>query len=130
MKQLEYIVDSLNLKFRSCNINTTYYSKYQATGHYIRLDEGNVEAAVRDMKKNISFEDFLKKYPKTKVDSNLLVIKFKYKNYQNNDEVEFCTINQSHGVIIEEKPEIYDQLVNGKWIFDYWGKDNVSEPFM
>jgi hypothetical protein len=130
MKQLEFIVDSLNLKFRSCNINTTYYSKHQATAHYIRLEKGNIEAAVRDMKKNITFEEFLMKYPNAEVDSNILVIKMKYKNYNNDDEVEFFGIERSQSLTIIGKPEIYDQLVNGKWIFDYWGKDDVSDPFM
>ena len=64
------------------------------------------------------------------MDTNLLVVKFKYKNYDKKDVVKFCAIDGYHSVTIEEKPEVYDQSVNGKWIFAHSGTEDISVPFM
>lgn len=130
MKKLEFIVDSLNIKFRSCNFNTTYYSNYQATAHFIRFKDKNIEEPIKDLKNNIKLDEFLKKYPKATVDSNLLVIKLKYKNHDTFDEVKFRTNDRWQSVTIEGKPEVYDQLVNGTWIFDYILDEEVLDSYI
>src|SRR5689334_2012227 len=61
--QLKHIVDSLNLKFRQCELSRTYYSNMQGRAKYVSLDD-NVQAALTDIKSGISFTEFLKKYPK------------------------------------------------------------------
>ena len=34
VKQLKFIVDSLNLKFKVCELNKTYLSNFQAKAHF------------------------------------------------------------------------------------------------
>ena len=80
MKKLERIVDSLNLKYKVCHFNKVFNAKYQAVGHKVRLDTGDIKQAKKDLENNIGFEDFLSKYPDAELDKNVLVVKYKYKN--------------------------------------------------
>lgn len=120
MKQLEFIVDSLNLEFRICDLNKTYFSKYQTKAHFIDLEKGNIKEARNDMLNNMPFEDFIKKYPNSTIEKDLLVVKFQYKNYQDKDIVEFSSVVKEYKIAIEERPEIYTQSLKGTWVFDYW----------
>lgn len=61
IKQLKFIVDSLNLKFKVCDLTKVYQSKLQSKAHFISLDKGNIKAAKRDMDANMTFDDFIKK---------------------------------------------------------------------
>ena len=58
--QLKHIVDSLNLKFRRCDLHTTYYSLPQSRASFVQM-KGNCQAALADMKANITIEAFEKK---------------------------------------------------------------------
>ena len=62
MQKLERIVDSLNLKYKTCELNKVFYTKSQAVGHRIILDSHNVKQAKEDLDKNISFDAFIAKY--------------------------------------------------------------------
>src|SRR5689334_14667617 len=72
IRQLKFIVDSLNLKFRVCELNKTYLSEFQARANFISLDSGDIKQARKDLESNISFEDFSRKYGKLKLDKELL----------------------------------------------------------
>jgi hypothetical protein len=152
MRQLEKIVDSLNLTFLSCELNKTYYSKPQAKAHYIRLDKGKIKQAKKDIENHISFEDFIKKYKRSSVEKDLLVVKYKGKNYNKEDKIEFSSIgfngDYGHDIEFSGKIEVYDKLNQGSWIMNYYeggkymneeltafyfitnfNKKNISEPY-
>src|SRR5688572_13115838 len=76
MANLKTIVDSLNLKFRTCELNKTYRAKSQARAHFISMDKGNLKEAAKDLENQISFADFLKKYPKAKVEKDQFVVRY------------------------------------------------------
>ena len=63
MDKLSYIVDSLNLQYRTCNVDQNYYAKQQALAHYVRLEGIPSKQVIRDLDQNITWEAFLKKYP-------------------------------------------------------------------
>ena len=127
MRQLEFIVDSLNIKFRTCDLSRAYCSKFQARAHYVILEKKNVKRARKDMANNMAFEDFIRNYPEAIIDRDLLVVKFKYKNYDEREIVSFTSIIEEHEIEIEEKPEFYSQAVIGKWVFDYWKRGRYNE---
>ncbi|MBK7506381.1 MAG: hypothetical protein IPI52_15415, partial [Bacteroidetes bacterium] len=56
------------------------------------------------MERNISFEDFVLKYPNAEIERNVLVVKYKYKNYEEKEVVEFSEIdlNSSYGFEISQ----------------------------
>src|SRR5688572_6183609 len=76
MAKLKTIVDSMNLKFRTCELSKNYRGKSQARAHYISMEKGNLKEAARDLENQIAFADFLKKYPKVKVEKDQFVVKY------------------------------------------------------
>jgi hypothetical protein len=127
MTQLEFIVDSLNLKFRTCDLSKTYYSKYQARANYIMLDRGNIKAAREDMEHKISYLDFIKKYSTSKAETELLVIKYKYRNYREEDVIEYRSLPDEYRVNTADKDGIYESLQKGTWVFDHSKKSKYSD---
>ena len=85
MNQLSSVVDSLNLQFRICDFDKKFYSKKQAIAHYVKLKSGDIQGALKDLRNQMDFETFLKKYPKASVKKNILVVQFQYKNYEGID---------------------------------------------
>lgn len=130
MGKLSHIVDSLNLKFKTCNFNTVFYSKSQAIGHLVKVDKGSIKEAKKDIENQISFDDFLKKYPKTTVERNVLIIKSKYKNYKKQNIVEFehFDLKSDYGFSIEsEDVSLYQKDFSNKWLFEYNKKTSYTD---
>lgn len=124
MTQLRFIVDSLNLKFKSCELSKVYYSKSQAKAHYINLDKGNIKSAKQDMMNKIPFDTFINKYAPGTIEKDQLVVKWKYPNHQQKNVVEFSSIRLASGdtyeITVDENTDINNQNIQGTWIFDYW----------
>lgn len=130
MGKLSHIVDSLNLKFKTCNFNTVFYSINQTIGHIVKVDISNIEEAKKDMENQISIDDFLEKYPKTTIDRNVLVIKSQYKNYKKQDIVEFEGLDLKdyyNFSIYSEDVSLYQKDVSNKWFFKYSEKTTYSD---
>lgn len=131
MNKLRHIVDSLNLKYKICEFNKVFNSKLQTIGHIIRLDTNDVKQAKKDMENNISFENFITKYPKAKIDRNVLVVKSKYKNYEEKEVVEFSEVDlrSDYGFEINRYNEnnLYSKPLKNSWLFDYVDKSEYSK---
>lgn len=125
--KLKFIVDSLNLKFKVCDLTRVYKSMPQAKAYYISLEKGNMSNARKDLNAAISFEAFIKKYPKARVEKDLLVVKFKYKNYEEKDVVEFSSIASDYEISFDTDLNTYDQALKGKWIYSYSKKTKYSD---
>ena len=131
MTKLEHIVDSLNLKYKVCDFNKTFNSKLQTVGHIIRLDKNDIKDAKRDMEKNISFDDFVLKYPDAEIEKNVLVVKYKYKDYEDNEVIEFKEVglNRDYGFEITKANQnnLYDKTLTKNWLIDYNEKSKYSK---
>jgi hypothetical protein len=130
MGKLTRIVDSLNLKYRTCNYNQVFYSRPQAVGHIISLDSGNIKAARTDIKNQISLDQFLKKYPKATIERDVLILKYKTTNDKNQDVVEFASFDLSGGYgssIVSEDIPVYDKDLSNKWVFEYTAKSKYTD---
>jgi len=131
MDKLEHIVDSLNLKYKVCDFNKVFNSKTQTVGHIIRLDANDVKQAKKDIENNISFENFILKYPNAEIEKNVLVVKYKYKNYKEKEVVEFSEIdlNSNYGFEISQdnQNDLYNKALKNTWIFDYNEKSEYSK---
>ncbi|HMU10139.1 MAG TPA: hypothetical protein PKC54_09045 [Ferruginibacter sp.] len=131
MNQLTSIVDSLNLKFKRCDLTRPYYAKSQAIGNHLSLEKGNIKEALKDMADNMSFEDFLKKYKNAEADYRMLIVKYRYKeSYSDKWVVEFSgetmTDYGGYEIRIEDDPGYYDRPLQGKWIVKYYAKDEYT----
>jgi hypothetical protein len=129
MNQLTHIVDSLNLKFKRCDLSRTYYAKSQGIGHYVSIEKSNIKGALADIRNDVSFDDFIKKYTKANVNYNMLIIKSRYKNdYSKKWVVEFSgqtMVNYGEPEIaIEDDPEYFNRKLQNKWVIK---KKNPSD---
>jgi len=129
MNQLKTIVDSLNLKFKICDINKNFNSKYQIVGHKVNLSNSKLKEAKKDIENNISFDEFQKKYPNARITNNILIVMHYYKKYK--DIVEFSEVNLSDNYGLElsfdknlDKLKV-ENLSN--WVFKYYDKSSYSE---
>lgn len=130
MGKLTHIVDSLNLKFKTCNFNTVFYSKSQTIGHIVKVDKGSIKEAKKDMENQISFDNFRKKYPKAAIQRNVLILKSKYKNYKKQDivEIEHFDLKSDYGFSIEsEDVSLYQKDFSNKWLFEHNKKTSYSD---
>jgi len=131
INKLKTIVDSLNLKFKVCDINKSFSSKYQTVGHKIDIEKNKVKEAKKDIENNIDFEEFQKKYPKAKITKNILIVKYNYKNYQKKDIVEFSEVSLNGGygfeLSFDKKLEKYKIENLSNWVFEYYKKSSYSE---
>lgn len=130
MVKLSSIVDSLNNKFTSCELNKVFYSKKQAQGHFVQLDSGNIRKAKKEIENGISFENFIKNYSNAKVDKNQFVVKSQYHSSYSGHVVRFTHYtlkDNSHGYFSYNKqPEMYSKPLAGKWIYKYSEKTSYS----
>lgn len=137
MEKLGHIVDSLNLKFKTCDANKKCYSKLQTHGTVVRLTSEKADAACDDMTKQISLDDFLKKYPDAIIEKDVLILKSKYTTYQNQKmiEIEEFDFKSDYGLSISSDDlTLYERDLQNKWLFEYnekseYSKESVSAFF-
>ncbi|WP_153797055.1 hypothetical protein [Foetidibacter luteolus] len=131
MKQLAFIVDSLNIRFRQCNLYKTYYSKQQAQGYFISLGKKNAKQAKADIAQNISLEDFIKKYPSCTVKKDLLIIKSHYHDYEGKNIIEFRGLelgrDYDYVVRLEQEPKYYNSASVNSWVFKHNENSSYSD---
>jgi hypothetical protein len=131
MFKLHAIVDSLNLKYRNCDLYRKYYSTYQTVAHIIKLDTLAIKQAKKDIKANISFDEFVSKYPYAEVEKSVLVIKYLYQDYKDIEYVKYREVSPNSYSDFSVSKKIsdasYDQPVAGSWVFDYTSKSKYSD---
>ena len=62
MKILRHMVDSLNLRFKTCDLSRPYYSFPQARVFYANFGTNKFSELITDIEAKISFNDLVKKY--------------------------------------------------------------------
>ncbi|MCS3531750.1 hypothetical protein [Chryseobacterium sp. JUb7] len=131
MTKLEKIVDSLHLKYKTCDLNKIFYSKPQTKGHIIRLDSNHVLQAKKDMDNNISFEDFMAKYPNAKIEKDALILKTRAKNYQDKEIIRYeeMSLIDDEDLYIENdyKKNLYEKPAKNTWAYVYRDKTSYSQ---
>ncbi|MDQ3048326.1 MAG: hypothetical protein M3R27_12315 [Bacteroidota bacterium] len=130
IRQLKFIVDSLNLKFKVCDLNKQYYSMLQGKAHYVILNKKNVKAAVKDMEAGISFEGLKSKYKGLITDKDLIVYKYEYTDYENTERVSFYSPElgggHDHELEFDKQRLRSAPYLKGSWLIDYSSKSEYS----
>ncbi|MCU0439908.1 MAG: hypothetical protein MUC49_18645 [Raineya sp.] len=134
IKPLKKIVDSLNLKFKVCDLNTTYLSQMQNKAHYVYLLGEDANKAKLDMDNHISFKDFIKKYPNIKNQKELLIIKYSYQY------MDYDTKTKQHKIMFSSvgadefstriKIDYTDKKLKNTWVYNYSEKSKYSEEYL
>lgn len=130
IRQLKFIVDSLNLKFKVCELNRVYLTVPQGKAHYISLEKGAAKSALEDLKNNMPFNDFIKKYPSCAVQKDLLVIKSRYEE-DGKQVTDFNSFkvgdDNDYELTFTGDAAQYDGPLQGKWVYTFHPKDEYSE---
>ena len=122
MAKLARIADSLNLKFKSCDLNRVFYANSQTIGHLVKLHKDNLKEAKKDMESGISLEEFMVKYPKATIEKNVLITKDQYIGYNEKEVISFRHFNlkSDYGFSIEnEDLGLGQKNLQHTWLFDY-----------
>lgn len=130
ISKLGRVVDSLNLKFKTCDVNKKFYAKNQTIGYVVSLEAGNIKQAKQDLENKIPLDEFIRKYPQAEVGKNKLIIKQKYRNYEDKEIVEFeeFDLKSDYGLRIEsEDLKLYNKEFKNTWLFRYHKKTDYSE---
>jgi hypothetical protein len=133
INKLGKIVDSLNLKYKKCESNYDFTSISQTVGCIVLLEKRRVKQAKSDMMNNISFEDFIKKYPKAKYKKEVLILKTKYINFENKEEVSIDYMNlQDYNPfhIVSNEKNVFNKDHQNKWLFKYNKKDEYLDEYI
>ncbi|AYB34485.1 hypothetical protein [Chryseolinea soli] len=86
MQRLGTIVDSLNLKFKSCDLSHPYYSLSQGPGRFVKVPS---EEARKAIEQGISLDEYIEKYDKEAGSTNIWIVKFFYTNYDDKKMIEY-----------------------------------------
>lgn len=125
MNQLEFIVDSLNLKFKTCELDKEYLAVSQAKGYHIFLNSKKADTIKKDLMNNITLKEFVNKYPLAQISNELLIIQGIYKDYDNKDVVDISSINLNNGYGGYEIKfnDLKEREENGskEWVFEIHG---------
>lgn len=133
VNKLKHIVDSLNLKFKVCEFNKTFFAFSQAKANYVELENSDAVKAKKDLEKGISYSELKAKYPKADFKEDLIIIKSTYTDHKNDEKVEFSSLPLGKGnneeSITENKKNIdaYKNSFKGKWLFVFHDKTSYSK---
>lgn len=127
MSKLSHIVDSLNLKFKICDLDKTYESKPQGRVHVFNVKNGLIAPVLEDLKKNIEYQSFKEKYKSLEIKEDVYITIWEYRDYENQEIVSFSPIVEGYSM---ENPDNYSKsndLKEETWLYkiqedDYYGK--------
>ena len=103
MSKLAVIVDSLNLKFRSCDLSHPYYSFPQGIAHVVQIPDKTIQKAVQD---GISFAEFAAKFPRQIKQRDYWIVKTSYENYEGKKFIEYSGLpsaNREYSIKVKDK---------------------------
>lgn len=86
MRQLAVIVDSLNVRFRACDLSHPYYSLPQGMATLVVIPN---DEARRLIEGGIAIDDYKKRYPESIKDDKLWITKTTYTGYQKKKYIEY-----------------------------------------
>jgi len=133
MNHLRKIVDSLNIRFRSCDLNRPYQSLLQTNSYYVyfQSEKNPLTDIVKSLEKNEDYVDVIKKYKPfvSENDTADWVVEGKYI-----DEGKIRSY-YLHGSPGEGYSEIYrdttlrKRLSKSRWVYEYSKKDKYSDYY-
>jgi len=133
MKNLRYTVDSLNLRFKSCDLSKTFYSWKQTKALFVsfKSNSDDLKKIIAEIKAAPSFESLITKYASLveRTDTQLLVIISGADDKGRNTYLQGSPFDGYDMLYIDEKqiPEKNKPLSG--WVFDYTEKDEFFKSY-
>ena len=134
VSRLKYIADSLNLKFKVCDLNKNFYSKLQGRAHFVEIQQGDLQSAVSDMESGMPFEAFIQKHACSKMGKDLLVLRWGKNTYGGKDGIVFQSLilgnPYSYSLMVPENTVAGRKLNVGVWLYEFHEKTEYAGPYI
>jgi len=130
--KLKHIVDSLNLKFKTCDYKQ-YYTIMQGKGIRLYVEGANVLKIKKAIESGISPEKLEKKYTDAKFDKDLLIVKNEYKDYDDKSVIVFQNVglnDNDYDLSFREKQVRGMKSKKKGWVFLYHKKTKYSVEYL
>lgn len=118
MFHLSVIIDSLNLKFNSCELDRPYLSLPQGNAHYVNIPDKQAKQLI---KAKVAFEEYKKKYPLSIKQKDSYIVQYQYENYKGVNMLEYSGLPGSKTPSMTLKNTKANNKITG-WII----KDDVA----
>lgn len=126
--EIDFYIDSIKQELAALNLTDAEILKHTASAHYIYMESGDIKSALKDMENNIPFDEWIEKYPNTKLEENLLVVKNDYAVLKKSTNyTSLPAKNRLPHNIISKNNLTASQ---GKWIINYSRKNKFSDEFL
>ena len=130
MVQLKSIVDSLNLKFKTCELDSNLRSKRQAHGWQVKLEGKKSKDLEQFLKDKPTIEDLRNTFPKAKVFRSVLV-EYAYEDRDKEKHVRIYAYPGETSMRFDDNEKSRKKLSSGEWVSSYskYQKDESIRAF-
>jgi len=126
---LRFVVDSLNLRFKSCDLKK-YYAYPQAKAYSLKFSSktDDLQQIISSLKNGVSFQSLLKTYKNliSKADSNVFLVSLPDRE---NGKLRYLSGNAFNGFDDEYRLSGDNTFGTKKWIFEYFKKEKYHEIY-
>jgi len=130
IKALRFVVDSLNLKFKTCDLNRNYLADFQVKAFLIRFESktNNLKSIISAIKANATPSALIKQneFFLDKTDSNILVVAT---HMDEDGKQQYISGNAVAGFDSEYMLAGKKTISLKGWQFDYSPKDDYTDHF-
>jgi hypothetical protein len=142
MNKLHYIIDSLNLKFKKCEINSSFRSYPTTQAHYLKIDSKLIKNLQEAFLDTVSFDNFVKNYAPKEVRKDVWLYKIN-DEYQSNGKLKKDTklreiingnrlgVSMKRDTVIKSKGWIFkesDKEIEAYYILNPLSNNNTVLP--
>jgi hypothetical protein len=133
MKSLRFIVDSLNLRFKTCDLDKIYYAKPQTRVYYVsfRSAKYNLKDIVDKIENKVSFTQLITDYSSyiNRIDSSELFIQMGSRNSREGYTYLEGNPGRGYSSAYWNKKDKNATNITNDWIYDYSPKDKYSDEY-
>jgi len=132
--RLKTIADSLNVKYKVCDLRKLYQSVPQGRAIFIAMSEADLTDARKDIDAGIGIEAFEKKYATARIEKDLLVTRHWYKTYENEDQVAFAEVplgdDYGEHLVFDKDLGLYETIGPGRWVYEYYQRSDKTKMIL
>ncbi len=130
VQYLNVMVDSLNLVYKTCDLDQDYYAYPQTFAHRFVI-EGNVEQVKRDLEKDLPFAELEKRYPGIEIEENLLITRYetRYRDEEPSWKFQEMPVNYGYGLSIYW-PKSNEQPTRGSYVYKQYDQTTTGLYFI
>lgn len=122
MARLTHYVDSLNLQFKTCDMNRKFYACHQTLGVVIKYSGPGVKQALQDLENGVTAQQFIQKYPKSEAVNDALILRSLETGNGNKKYVQFKFFNPSENynpTIETDDISLLNADMKGRWVTEH-----------